>query len=99
MATIDITRAHALAKDEARKKAEELAKSLESKLGISWKWNGDSLEFSAPSGAAKGTKGDVTVTDGNVRVRVDLPMLLRMLKGTIETKGSPSCSVPSALLR
>ena len=33
MATIDIRRAHTLAKDEAKKRAEELAKGMQAKLG------------------------------------------------------------------
>ena len=34
MATIDITRAHSLSKEEAKKRAEELAKGLEQKLDL-----------------------------------------------------------------
>jgi hypothetical protein len=47
---------------------------------------GDAIKFDAPSGAAKGTKGEVTVSDSEVRVTVDLPFLLRVMKGTIEEK-------------
>ena len=86
MATIDITHAHSLSKEVARERAEELAKSLKERLGIDWTWEGDALRFSAPSGPAKGTKGEVRVSDSNVRVLVDLPMLLRMLKGKVEQK-------------
>lgn len=86
MATIEISRPHSLPKEEAKKKAEELAKSMESKLGLEWKWVGDNVEFNAPSGAAKGTKGTVKVTDAAVSVSVDLPFMLKMMKGTIEDK-------------
>ena len=86
MATIDITRAHTLAKDEAKRRAEELAKSLESKFNLTWRWDGDTNRFDAPSGAAKGTTGNVAVSDTNVRVQIDLPFLLKMLKGTVESK-------------
>jgi putative polyhydroxyalkanoate system protein len=86
MATIEISRAHKLSKDDARQKAEELAKSMETKLGLSWSWSGDTIRFEAPSGAAKGTKGDVHVTDSTVKVSVDLPFMLRVMKGTIESK-------------
>jgi putative polyhydroxyalkanoate system protein len=51
-----------------------------------WKWEGDVIVFDAPSGAAKGTKGKVSVANSEVRVEVDLPFMLRMLKGTIESK-------------
>jgi putative polyhydroxyalkanoate system protein len=86
MATIDISRSHKLPIDDARKRAEEFAKSMESKLGLTWRWSGNTINFEAPSGAAKGTKGDVQVTEQSVRVRVDLPFMLRVMKGTIEGK-------------
>ena len=86
MATIDITRAHALNLDAAKQKAEELAKGMEQKFGIQWKWDGNTIRFDAPSGAAKGTKGEVSVSDKDVRVAIDLPFMLRVMKGTIEEK-------------
>ena len=86
MSTIDITRNHTLPLDQAEQKAEEFAKSMETKLGLTWKWAGDKIIFEAPSGAAKGTKGDVQVSSEAVRVTVDLPFMLRVMKGTIESK-------------
>jgi putative polyhydroxyalkanoate system protein len=86
MATIDMSRDHKLPLDQVRLKAEELAKTLETKLGFVWKWVGNNIEFSAPSGIAKGAKGELFVTDKNVRVTVDLPFMLRVMKGTIENK-------------
>jgi putative polyhydroxyalkanoate system protein len=86
MATIDIRRAHTLDKDEARRRAEALAKGMEEKLGIRWSWDGDRIRFDAPSGAAKGATGTVSVDPAEVRVEVDLPFLLRAVKGTIESK-------------
>ena len=86
MATIDITKSHALSLDDAKNKAEELAKGMEQKFGITWKWDGNTIRFDAPSGAAKGTKGEVSVSDNNVRVAIDLPFMLRVMKGTIEDK-------------
>lgn len=86
MATIDISRAHALPKEQAKQKAEELAKSMQAKLGLEWKWVGDNVEFHAPSGSAKGAKGSVRVSDKTVDVSVDLPLMLRPLKGMISGK-------------
>ena len=40
MATIDIRRSHALSHDVVRGRAEELARSMETKLGIRWRWAG-----------------------------------------------------------
>jgi putative polyhydroxyalkanoate system protein len=86
MATIDIRRNHALPKETARERAEELAKAMQERFSLTWKWEGDAIAFDAPSGAAKGTKGKVTVSSAEVRVEIDLPFMLRMLKGTIESK-------------
>jgi putative polyhydroxyalkanoate system protein len=86
MATIDIRRTHTLAKDEAKKRAEQLAKGMEAKLDLQWRWEGDHIRFEAPSGPARGTTGTVEVTDSMVRVQIDLPFLLRVLKGKVESK-------------
>ena len=86
MATIDIKRSQSLPKDTAKQKAEELAKSMETKLGIVWSWAGDAIKFDAPGGVAKGAKGAVSVTEKEVRVEVDLPFMLRVMKGTIEDR-------------
>ena len=86
MATIDVSRNHSLSKDEAKKRAEDLAKSMQQKLDLDWRWDGDRIVFEAPRGAAKGTKGSVEVTESNVRVQIDLPFMMRVLKGTVEAK-------------
>ena len=86
MATIDIRRVHTLDKEEAKRRAEQLARGLEDKLSIRWRWDGDRIRFDAPSGAAKGTTGTVYVDPREVRVEVDLPFLLKAIKGTVESK-------------
>jgi putative polyhydroxyalkanoate system protein len=86
MATIDMRRNHSLTVGDAKLKAEEFAKSMETKLGLRWKWEGDVIRFDAPGGAAKGVSGEVGVNSREVRVQIDLPFLLRALKGTIEGK-------------
>jgi putative polyhydroxyalkanoate system protein len=86
MATIEMEKRHTIGKEEARKKAEELADRMKEKIGIEWAWSGDTIKFEAKSGAAKGAKGNVAVTDTNIRVEVDLPFMLRPLKGMVEGK-------------
>lgn len=88
MATIDIKRAHTLDIEEAKKRAEALAKDMEGKLGIRWNWEGNNIKFDAPSGAAKGATGTVSVDAGNISVAIDLPFLLRAVKGTVSEKVS-----------
>lgn len=86
MASIDVSRSHSLPKEEAKKRAEDLAKSMQQKLELDWKWDGDRIVFEAPRGAAKGTKGTVEVTGSHVRVQIELPFLMRLLKSTVEAK-------------
>jgi putative polyhydroxyalkanoate system protein len=86
MATIEVRRSHNLSTEDARKRAEELARSLEEKLGLQWTWQGDRLVFSAPSGPAKGAQGSVEVGKSDVSVKIDLPFMLRMVKGKVEAK-------------
>jgi putative polyhydroxyalkanoate system protein len=86
MSTIDISRSHSLSRDEARKRAEDLAKSMQARFELNWAWEGDRIVFDAPRGAAKGTRGSVAVGDKDVRVQIDLPFLLRMMKSTVESK-------------
>ncbi|NUO50492.1 MAG: hypothetical protein HOV80_16680 [Polyangiaceae bacterium] len=86
MATIDITRNHNLGIDAGKERAATLADSMKEKLGIAWRWDGDRIKFDAPSGMAKGTTGTITVGASSVRVEIDLPFLLRAMKGTIEQK-------------
>jgi putative polyhydroxyalkanoate system protein len=86
MATIDRNRSHDLGLDTARTRAEALANELQTKLGIAWRWEGDNLRFSSAAGVAKGVKGTVSVSSSTVRVEIDLPFLMRALKGTIGGK-------------
>ncbi|MBI5538389.1 MAG: polyhydroxyalkanoic acid system family protein [Deltaproteobacteria bacterium] len=86
MATIDMRRKHTMNREQTREKAEELARGMQEKLGIRWQWEGDAIRFDTPGGVAKGTTGQVTVTASEVRVEIDLPFLLRALKGMVEGK-------------
>lgn len=86
MATIDIRRSHQLSKELAREKAEDLARNMQERLGIEWRWSGDRIEFDAPRGTAKGATGQVEVSASEVRVQIDLPFLLRPMKGMVESK-------------
>lgn len=86
MATIEMEKKHNLGKDVARQRAEDLAVKLKEKMSLDWRWNGDVIDFDAKTGSAKGTKGKVIVSDTSLRVEVDLPFLLRPLKGMVESK-------------
>ncbi|MDI3289197.1 polyhydroxyalkanoic acid system family protein [Polyangium sp. 15x6] len=86
MAQIDILRPHGMSEDAARRRAEDLARRLEQRRGVRWRWEGDELRLDAPSGPAKGTRGSVRVTAEAVRIRVELPLLLRAMRPVVESK-------------
>ena len=86
MATIDIKRPHSLDKEVAKTRAEDLAKKMQEKFGLAYKWEGDKIKFDAPSGLAKGTTGTIEISSSEVKVAIDLPFLLRAMKGKIEDK-------------
>lgn len=80
MATIDISRSHTLGKEEAKKRADQVLERMKSSQGIRGVWNGDTFDIQAPA------KGTFAVTETNVRIQIDLPFILRPLKGKIESK-------------
>ncbi|MRG95801.1 polyhydroxyalkanoic acid system family protein [Polyangium spumosum] len=86
MAQIDIHRPHGMSEDAARRRAEDLARRLEQRRGVRWRWEGDELRLDAPSGPAKGTRGSVRVDAEVVRIRVELPLFLRPMRPVVETK-------------
>ena len=90
MATIDIRRTHTLGLEAAKQKAEGLADGMKEKLGITWAWSGNDIKFDASSGMAKGVTGKVTVAAESIRIEIDLPFLLRAMKGTIESRVNSS---------
>jgi putative polyhydroxyalkanoate system protein len=86
MASIDVRRQHSLGLDTAKERAEALAQEMVDKFGVEWRWDGDRIRFQASSGKAKGVKGIVSVSGSDVRVEIDLPFVLRAMKGMIATK-------------
>jgi putative polyhydroxyalkanoate system protein len=96
MATIDISRNHALSVDTAKSRAEDLARDLEKRMGITWRWEGNNIKFGATSGMAKGVTGSVSVAASQVRVEIDLPFLMRAMKGTLVSKVEEKLNVLTA---
>lgn len=80
MATIDISRSHSLGKDTAKQRSEQVLKRLEGSYGIKGAWAGDVFKIDAP------VKGNYTVTESSVRVELDLPFLMKPMKGKIEER-------------
>jgi putative polyhydroxyalkanoate system protein len=80
MATIDISRNHKHGTEEAKRRANTLLAKLEKDQGVKGAWAGDTFNITAPA------KGTCEVTATIVRIQLDLPFLLRPLKGKIESK-------------
>lgn len=79
MSTIDIRRAHTLDPSHARQAAETLAEDLSRQFDVDYHWEGDVLRF-----RRSGVKGQLTLSDSQLHVQLELGMLLRPFKSRIE---------------
>lgn len=86
MSTIRIRRSHALPSAQVRRTAETLARRIEQRHAVRWRWEGDAIELAAPPGPASGARGRVTVGDGDVAIEIHLPLALFPLKGMVERR-------------
>jgi putative polyhydroxyalkanoate system protein len=77
--TITIDRPHHRSQSEAKAMAERLARELEKRLDLAWKWEGDDIHFRRP-----GVCGSMHVGDTDILLRVQLGLLLAPLKPAIE---------------
>ena len=80
MATIDISKSHTLGKETAKTRASGLLDKLKESYGIKGTWAGDVFKIEKP------VTGNCTVTDTAVRIELDLPMMMRPMKGKIEER-------------
>ena len=79
MATISIDRTHRLSQKNARDMAERLAKDLEKRFDLAWRWEGDDVHFQRP-----GVSGSMHVGKTKITLDVKLGLLLTPLKPAIE---------------
>jgi putative polyhydroxyalkanoate system protein len=79
MATLSIGRTHHLSHAKAKEVAERLAKDLEQRFGLAWKWEGDDVRFARP-----GLSGSMHVGKSKITLDVSLGLLLTPLKPAIE---------------
>lgn len=81
MADIDITHRHSLPPEAARRAVSEAIESLGRKLGVDYRWDGDTLHFKR-----QGVDGRIALQPGQVHVDAKLGMLFSALKGTVESE-------------
>ena len=79
MADIDIKRAHDLGLKAARAAADKMAEHLGTKFGLQGDWSGDTLNFQRP-----GVTGSLAIDDKNLRLVVNLGLMLKMMRPAIE---------------
>jgi putative polyhydroxyalkanoate system protein len=83
MATIEITRSHALQIADLKQKIDGMSGTLDAKYGVKGRWLGDDMILEG-HGMASGVKGRIVLTATTVRVEIDLPFMLKMMKGQVE---------------
>jgi putative polyhydroxyalkanoate system protein len=81
MADISIKRDHELSPEEVEAAIERLAEKLADRLGGTWRWHGKTAVCEA-----RGAKARVDYDEQYVALDVTLPMMLKPLRGKLESK-------------
>ena len=79
MADIDIRKTHNLGLKAARAAADKMAEHLGTKFGLQGEWQGNTLAFQRP-----GVTGSLAIDERDLRLIVNLGLLLKMMKPSIE---------------
>ena len=80
MPKIEINQKHSLSIEETRKRLDSLLAQFSAKYGFNLDWENDSRAKVSGSGV----KGFTQLSDGNVQISLDLPLLLSPLKKKIQ---------------
>ena len=79
MAQFRLTRPYTMKKEEVRKAAEGLAKSLEREHGVTARWEGDCVKIKG-----SGISGEMTFHNGVIDISVKLGMLVSMFEPVLK---------------
>jgi len=79
MADIELTRSHSMDLDEAHTAVEQVARQLETDLGVTYEWDGDTLLFEG-----SGASGQIEVTPDTIEILIDLSAFLQPMQGRIK---------------
>ncbi|MCX4027011.1 polyhydroxyalkanoic acid system family protein [Endozoicomonas sp. SM1973] len=79
MSKINIQRDHGTSKDKAKDAVQKIAEELQQSMGATYEWQQDTLLFKQT-----GAKGKIVVDDQKVDISIELGLLMKPLKGTIE---------------
>jgi putative polyhydroxyalkanoate system protein len=80
MADIHVVRPHALGREEARRRVDQVIEGLQHKYPLTTAW----LDEDHLSLKAAGVDGEVAVTDDAIEVTITLGFMASMFKDTIE---------------
>lgn len=81
MAKVSINYPHNKTMEEAREAANTFAGKLQSKLGVSYEWQGDCMQLDR-----QGVSGSLALSEGAVDIELKLGMMLTPMKGQIESE-------------
>ena len=81
MAQISMKRTHALGAEQARGQIERLADRMAERLGGVWHWQGERAICEA-----RGARACVFYDATTVSIEVDLPFVMRPMRGLLEAK-------------
>jgi putative polyhydroxyalkanoate system protein len=84
MATIEIRRSHTLSLEVLKQKVTDMSGSLDANYAVKGRWEGDEMILEG-SGMSRGVKGRIKLDAASVSIEIDLPLLLRAMKGQVES--------------
>lgn len=77
-ADISITKPHSLDKAEVKKRIDPILRRMKTRAGFVGEWSGDTYAVTRPA------KGQLTVSDKDVRIELVLGLVLRPMRREIE---------------
>ena len=81
MARISVERTHSLGLEAAREKARPLVEKLASQYGLTPTWAGDTVKLKR-----SGVNGTLQISENNVKVDVELGLLMSAMSGKIQSE-------------
>lgn len=84
MATVLIHHRHNLTDSEVKKKVEAVARSVERRHDVRFRWEGGSMKLSADRGVAKGARGTVRLAKRELQIELVLPLALQPVRSLVE---------------
>ncbi len=75
-----IRREHSLGSEEARRRVDEIAADMGSRLNLSSEWRGDALQVKG-----SGVDGTIAVSEDAIEIQIELGFALMLMEGSIRS--------------